>query len=352
MKGLARRVFAGRMARRFVQPVASDRMLILLLDLPPMAAAQRKAAAQFMVEPHLAQPMEEVQVILGPRLEGDRGAYLAVVVARNALGEVMAQHPKGRADLVPDVLLLPRPAGDSWTAAEREGCLLARLPDGTGFSATEAGFRAVWQLAGQPGLHWVQGKAPPDLILSSSNEVGLDWQPEATLVGFNLAGDRLPDWRHPRKLMALAAALILGLAAHLGILALETQRVAKAADAAELRLRQVLAERGVVVGTSVDAAASAALKGAKTGDGKAFLPLLSAAFDAMQDQSGVVALQDLTFDRLGGKLTLTLLASDLGPLQDTQALLTKAGLDATLGALTNRQGQARATVAILPGSAG
>jgi hypothetical protein len=71
----------------------------------------------------------------------------------------------------------------------------------------------------------------------------------------------------------------------------------------------------------------------------------------MRDQTGLVALQDLTFDKRAGKLTLTLLAGDLGPLQDTATLLTKAGLSATLGALTNGQGQARANVAIVSGGA-
>ncbi len=353
MKRFARLLLRPGKARAVV-PVASDGMLILRLTLPPLAGAQRRAAAQFAVEPYLAQPLEAVRVILGPRLEEAGAAYLAVVVAHDTLGDLMARHPTGRADLVPDVLLLPRPPSDHWTVAQREGRFLARLPDGTGFSAAEPGFRAVWQLAGQPGIQWVHGAAPADLALSSHSTDNLVWQPEPALAGFNLAGDRLPEWRQPRKLLALAAVLTLGLGAHMALLAHETQRLATAADAAEVRLRQVLADRGIAVGASVDAAAAAAaaLKGVAADDGKAFLPLLSAALHAMQVQSGLVALQDLAFDKHGGKLTLTLLASDLGPLQDSAALLTKAGLGAALGVLTAGQGQARATVAILPGAAG
>ncbi len=353
MQGLARRVFGQSMARRRVVPVASDRMLILRLDLPPLALAQRKAAAQFMVESHIGQPLEEVQVILGPKLEDDPApGYLAVVIARDVLADLLARHPSDHSDLVPDVLLLPRPQTGHWTVAERDGRLLVRLPDGTGFSAAEPGFHAVWQLAGQPDLQWVHGWPPADLTLRHQSNADLAWQTEEALAGFNLAGDRVPDWRHPRKLIALTAAVILGLGAHLEILALQTQSLTRAADAVEMQLRQALADRGIAVGISVDAATAAALKRGTAEDGRGFLPLLSAALEAMQEQSGLVALQDLTFDKKAAKLTLTLLASDLGPLQDTAALLTKAGLGATLGALTNGQGKARATVAIVPGRAG
>ena len=350
MKGKTRRLFRPGKARAVV-PVASDRMLILPLDLPPLAGAQRRAAAQFAAEPFLSQPLEAVRVILGPRLEVGQNTYLAVVITHEALTAVLAQHDSGGI-LVPDVLLLPRPDADHWCVAEREGRLLARLPDGTGYSADAAGFQAIWQLAGEPGLNWVHGTPPDDLPLSHVRTEASTWQPEAALAGFDLAGDRVPEWRSPGKLLALAAVLALGLSVHLGLLAVETQDLTRQADASETKLRQALAARGVAVGTSVDAAAAAVLKGTKTDGGATFLPLLSTALDAMRDQTGLVALQDLTFDQHGGKLTMTLLASDLAPLQDTATLLTKAGLAATLGALTNGQGQARAAVVISNGGAG
>ena len=348
MGGFAARIFRGRTGLRPVVPVASDRMLILRLDLPPMPASQRRTAVLFAAEPYIAQALEEVQVILGPRLEDDPAArWLAVVLSRDAFADLMAQHPDGRCDLVPDVLLLPRPAADHWTVAERDGRFLVRQPDGTGFCAAEAGFRAVWELSGRPAIDWAPGTPLADLPVSSRTLPNLTWQPEPALAGFNLAGSRVPDWRHPRRLMALAAVLVLGLGVHLALLALETQRVTKAADAAEMLLRQALAKRGIAAGTSVDAAAAAAaLKGGGTADSTAFLPLLSAALEALQGQSGLIALQDLTFDKRAAKLTMTLLSSDLGPLQDAATLLTKAGLGATLGASTKAQGQARATVAI------
>lgn len=347
MGGLAVAIFRRRTGLRPVVPVASDRMLILRLDLPPMPTSQRRTAALFAAEPHIAQPLEEVQVILGPRLEDDPDApYLAVVMSRDAFTDLMAQHPDGRCDLVPDVLLLPRPAADHWTVAERDGRFLVRQPDATGFCAAEAGFRAVWQLSGRPAIDWVQGTPLAGLPVSDNPSQGMTGQPEPALVGFNLAGSRVPTWRQPRRLMALAAVLVLGMGVHLALLAMETQKVSKVADAAEGLLRQALTSRGIAVGTSVDAAAAAALKGAGTADSAAFLPLLSAALQALQGQSGLIALQDLTFDKRTARLTMTLLSSDLGPLQDAANLLTKAGLGATLGASTQAQGQARAIVAI------
>ena len=340
-------------AQRPVVPVASELVLILRLVLPPLAANQRRAAALFAAEPFVAQPLEDMQVILGPRLEDDPAApYLAVVMARAALDQLLAQNRDSRARLVPDVLLLPRPAADHWTVAERDGRLLARLPDGTGFAAAEAAFRAIWAQSGQPAITWHHGTPPAGLPLASRSTTPLPLTPEPGLAAFDLAEGRVPDWRQPRRLGALAAILTLGLCAHLGLLALESHRLRAAADASEAQLRQALTERGIPVGTSVEAAAADALRGVKGGQAPGFLPLLSSALQAMAGQSGVVTLQDMSYDQRSGQLTLTLVAPDLGPLQDTAALLVKAGMKAELGASTSSAGQARASVAITGGVAG
>lgn len=66
-----------------------DGVHILALTWPPRAGAWRRAAAQFAVERCLAQPLEAVRVILGPRLDGG-ATFLAVVVARDTSGDLMA----------------------------------------------------------------------------------------------------------------------------------------------------------------------------------------------------------------------------------------------------------------------
>ncbi|MEO6300016.1 MAG: type II secretion system protein GspL [Paracoccaceae bacterium] len=339
--------------QRRVVAISSENMLILRLSLPPVSASQRKAAAFFAAEPFLGQPLEDVQVILCPHVDtGASGGYLAVVMSRKALDQVLQQNLDSAARLVPDVLLLPRPVGEQWTVAERGGRLLARLPDGTGFSALNATFRAIWTQSGKPPITWVSGIAPADLPLASQSASPFPLVPEPALAQFDLAGGRTPDWRQPRRLMALAAILVLGICAHLGLLALDTSRITAVADTAEQRLRQELTGHGIAIGTSVEAAAADALRGMKVGKKPDFLPLLSDALQAMAGQSGTVTLQDMSFDNHSGQLILTLVAPDLGPLQDTAALLTKAGMQAVLGTSTISEGHARASLAIKGGVAG
>ena len=339
--------------RRPVVPVLSETVLILRLALPLLAPGQRKSAALYAAEPFLAQPLEDMRVILGPRLEKDDPAiYLAVALARDTLDRILAQNRDSRARFVPDVLLLPRPDGDQWVVAERGGRILARLPDGTGFAASDAGFRAIWSQAGRPPIAWHHGTPPTGLPLASQSALTLPLLPEPALAAFDLAEGRVPDWRQPRRLRALVAVLAVGFCVHLGLLALDIQRLRSAADAREVQLRQALTDRGIPIGTSVDAAVADALRGGQADQSPGFLPMLGNVLQAMTEQSGIVTLQDIAYDNGQGQLILTLIAPDLGPLQDTAALLLEAGMVADLGTSTISDGQARATVAIKQGVEG
>jgi hypothetical protein len=106
----------------------------------------------------------------------------------------------------------------------------------------------------------------------------------------------------------------------------------------------------VKVGTSLDAAVTAALRGGAGAQVGGFLPLLGQAMQAMGPQAGVISVQDMTYDAKAGRLSLTLLAPDLVPLQSSETLLNAAGLKADLGPSTVTEGQAKATVAITGGA--
>lgn len=349
---IARRGGSGGFSPRRVVSVASEAVTILRLTLPPLPAAQRRAAALFAAEPLIAQPLDEVQVVLGPRLqdEGDGAAWLAVVVAKDRLARILASNTVPSARLVPDVLLLPRPDEGQWTIATREGAVMVRLPDGTGFAAQPATFRAIWVQAGSPALVLVHGAAPQDVPIARTALAPVPDQPEPALSGFDLAEGQTQDWRRPGRIAAVAAVLALGLVGHLSVMAVQASRAAQAADAAETTLRSVLAARGVKVGTSLDAAATAALRGGNAAQTGGFLPLLGQTMQAMEPQTGVIQVQDMSYDAKAGRLTLTLLAPDLVPLQTSETLLNAAGLKADLGAATVTEGQARATVAIAAGA--
>jgi general secretion pathway protein L len=328
-----------------VVPVPSEAMLILGLTLPPLSAHQRTAAALFAAEPLLAQPLEEMQVVLGPQLGPEPAAqWLAVFMTKTAFQALMQAHSGSKSKLVPDALLLPRPPEGQWSVARLDTRFLARLPDGTGFAADETGFRAVWAQSGRPGLSWQHGTVPPDMPVSAQTNLPLPLAPEPALARLDLAEDRLPDWRHSSRLAALAAVLLLGLAASLCLLAFDAHRLTLVAEASEAQVRQALSDRGIAVGTSVDAAVAQVLHSAEAGRSPGFLAQLSFAFDALGDLSGNVTLQDISFDNRTGRLSMTLIAPELGTLQQAATLLTGAGFKTDLGTSTLNDGQARATV--------
>ena len=213
-----------QIAQRPIVPVRSEVVQILRLTLPPLAAGQRKAAALFAAEPLIAQPLEEVQVSLGPRLPDDGGpsSWLAVVIARETLARMIAENTRSGARFVPDALFLPRPAVGQWTVALREGRL--------------------------PVTHQALAAFPV--------------APDPALSGFDLAEGQTQDWRRPGRIAALLAVLVLGLAAHFAVMGVKVHRARLAADATETQLRDALVKRGVKVGTSVDAAATAAIQAA------------------------------------------------------------------------------------------
>ena len=174
--------------------------------------------------------------------------------------------------------------------------------------------------------------------------------PDPALSGFDLAEGQTQDWRRPGRIAALLAVLVLGLAAHFAVMGVKVHRARLAADATETQLRDALVKRGVKVGTSVDAAATAAIQAASGTPSAGFLAQLSRVMQVISTKAGVVTLQDLSYDNRSLRLTMTLLAPELGSLQDTANLLNAAGLKADLGASTIADGTARATITITGGA--
>lgn len=338
--------------RKQIVAVPSEDVIILALTLPQVPQAQRAAAALFAAEPYLSQPIEEMQLVLGPQTGTGRNApWLAVILAQPVMADLMAG-VSATARLVPDVLLLPRPADGQWRVARQQDRFLARLPDGTGFAASEAGFRAIWGLSGQPPIAWHQGVPLPDLPMASAENLPLPPVPEASLARFDLAAGRVPAWRQPWKLAALAAVLLLGITGHTALTVLDVQRFTRAAEANEAQLGQVLTARGIAASASVEADAATALRQLNAGQSPDFLAVMSDVFAALAPKTGTLGLQDISYDGRSGRLTLTLIAPDLGALQDASSLLTKAGLQADLGTSTIGDGGARASVSITRGAAG
>lgn len=103
---------------------------MVALDLPPMPASRRRAAAQFALEDQVASTAAESAIAVGQAREG--GPVLAAVVA-DALIRAIAAYPRRFARIIPEPALAPY--GDGWTwcrSAGGDGFIRRR--DGSSFA--------------------------------------------------------------------------------------------------------------------------------------------------------------------------------------------------------------------------
>ena len=110
--------------------LAAAQVRMVALDLPPLPATRRRAAAQFALEDQVASAAAESAIAVAPAREG--GPVLAAVVA-DALIRAIAAYPRRFARIIPEPALAPH--GDGWTwcrSAADDGFIRRR--DGSSFA--------------------------------------------------------------------------------------------------------------------------------------------------------------------------------------------------------------------------
>jgi len=329
--------------------LAGEDVLLLSIALPPLPPAQQRAAAAFAVEDRLAQPLEEVRVILGPQYPPGSGHWLVAVVAERLLAATAAAHP-GRV-LLSDVMRLPVPA-QGWMVQGSSGRVLLRLPDGTGMALATPLALDLWRSAGEPavcghgpGLPVEFGVTDP-LPLPAVSGIPAD--------GFDLGGataQRLAAL--PAGWKPLAGLLALALAAHLGLTVLDSRSLARLVATREAALATQLT-RPPARGEDILTAAARTLAEATPAAATGFLDLLAKAYSVLPAAGSGVSLSTLRYRATGGQLTLGLVAGDIATLQDVEAALAAAGLRVSTGPAATRSGVAEVEMTVTrpgPGSA-
>ena len=323
--------------------VPSEDVLLLAVDLPAMPAQQRRAAVGFAVEDQIAQPLDEVQVVLGPQLSP--GLWLVAVIARPVLAGLATD--KSTVALWPDVFLVPRPKS-GWAVWAGAGRVLVRLPDGTGFASTPQALPAFWAAASSPEIILYGGVLPATLPITVRAELPVGADP--TLRGFDLRSGRnsaggqmaLPKGARSVLIVAVVAAL-----AHLGLMVADVVALNQLASKSEAELRAVL---NAPADSDLDAALTQALSLRQPADGGGgVLDLLSQVFGAIGAQTGRVSVQDLRYAALENEAILTVEAPDLATLQSVQSALSEKGLTVTAGAATTSDGAAEVQMTIRGG---
>ncbi len=325
----------------------SEDVLLLAVDLPAMAAGQRRAAVAFAVEDRIAEPLEDVHVILGPQVEAGRGPWIVAVASHVAMER--AGVAAGRRRLVPDCLALPVPEADAWSVRVEEGAegaarALVRLPDGTGLALPTDVLAGTWHAAGSPSIDLYGGPLPHGMI--ARREAG---QPPALEPG--LARFDLRAGRHARraagmrrKIAALAVLVGVVIVLRLALLGADTVALGRIADARDAELSAALGPAGQGADLDTAIARAFAAGGSPSADG--FLPILRATLAAISTEAGVVTVLDLSYSAADGRLALTFEAPDLATLQGLEAAFAQAGLGVDAGAASTADGAASARMTL------
>lgn len=312
--------------------VPTERVRMLAVDLPLPSRARRLAALPFAIEDRIADPIDSVNLALGGRPDAAAAPnrYLAGIVARAAMDgwlALAAAHGLGDAPMVPDALLLPRPA-EGWAVEVRDGRALVLAADGTGFAMPVAVLRAAWEAAGRPRIQSYGEPLADDMQTVSAKLDARDIGERAAIAVAELdlrQGDyaarpaRLSNgWRR------LAWIAGIGIAAHVLIAGADTLMLRVIADrrAAETQAAAAIAAPGVNLSGDMRTTLADLLP---SGGGKApdrFLPLLNRVSAALVPVGGALSVQAMAFE--GRVLTIDLAPGEPGLAARVDAALRAA----------------------------
>lgn len=325
--------------------VPSEHVLLLAVDLPPIAnAAKRRQAAPFAVEDRIAQPLEEVHVALGDELKP--GRWLIGVVRHDMMRQWVARLERAElthAALVPDCLSLPRPAGNSWSVDLAAGRAMVRPADGTGFAVPLQLLERSWRSAGEPECVAFGDELPPPMHAPA---LELQAEPLAERLLLPALDLRQGIYAAPRRRVdalwkRAATVAALGALAHAGIAIADTLALRDIAEQREQEVRQLAQNRQppVILGPDLSTTAGtleAQALAEEASGGVAtpgmFLPLLTRAGGALAAAGPAITWRSLGYDGSGQILTVEVEASDAATLQRAASALQDAGLQVTPGA--------------------
>jgi general secretion pathway protein L len=317
------------------------------LALPNLPPSQRRTAAIFAVEDQIAQPLEQVRVVLGPQFPEGSGTWLVAVVDQAVLARAM-----GHAGLARPVLaaVMQVPVPDSgWSVAQSTAHLLIRRPDGSGFAVDSGLARQLWQMQGAPTLTGYGEGLPDELPFAA--RLPLPDGPDLPVWSFDLAATtgRRPSYvKRSRWLWAIGFGMA-AITTHLALMALDVSAQKHLAAQSLQTLAQAVApfagsgEDPVTTATRVLAAQGAATA-------PAFLTLAASAIGTLPPPQSGVSLRSLRFDEATGALVLAVIAPDIPALQAVEAALTAAGHLVAAGPASSRNGAAEAEMTITGGA--
>lgn len=330
----------------FFLPAAD--VVIHAIALPNLPPGQRRAAASFAVEELIAQPLDQVRVVLGPEFPEKSGKWLVAVVDLAVLARAVGQAGLARPVLA-SVMAVPVPVA-GWSLAQREGAVLIRSADGSGMAVDPGLAVSLWQAQGQPALTGFGEDLPGGLTFANRlpwpDTVGLPAGSFdlAAITGRRASYDKRSRWVWGAGFVALA------LTAHLTLAALDVYALQRLATQSLQALAEAVAPFAAA-GEDPVAAATRVLAAQGAATAPAFLSLVPRAIGAIPPPDSGVSLRGLRFDEVTGRMVLAVIAPDITTLQMVEAALVAAGLDVVAGPASSRDGAAEAEMTVSAGEA-
>lgn len=292
--------------------VPTERVRLLAVDLPLPNRARRLAALPFAIEDQVAEPIDSLHLALGARLDPAESPnrYLVGIVRADIMAAWVAlaeAQGLAGAPMVPDVLLLPRPA-EGWAVEVRDGRALVLAADGTGFAMPAALLGAAWETAGRPRIHnlgeplegALQGHgATPDLRDPAARIDVATAELDLRQGMFAAKREGLSNgWRR------LGWILAIGAAAHIVIAGADALMLRAIADrrAADTRALVALAAPGTDLTGDLKATVTDLLPTGGTQAPDRFVPLLARVSSALTPLSGSISVRAVRYE--GSVLTL------------------------------------------------
>ncbi len=326
--------------------VPSESVSLLRVELPLASRAKRIEALPFAIEDRIADPIESVHIALGAEIAPR--TYLVAVVRHTQMAswvEAAELGGLGHAAVVPDALALPTPEAGEWVAEARDGRVLVRSGDGTGFALPAALVVPAWERAGRPRIWNIGQTAIGELPQTpwTGGRGGLAERLATPAIDLRQGvyarrGAGGSSWK--KRLAWIAAA---GIAAHVVIAAADVVmlRVIAERRAEDVRSAVAQAAPGANLSGDLEAAVVGMLPVSGPPPGR-FVPAVTAASRALAPLSSAVTARTMRFE--GNALVLEL---DPGPpdLPDrVRAAFRAAAVPAQIGA--GADGAIRVTVTV------
>lgn len=317
---------AAASGRQYPKVIPGAAALILPLHLPIKSAEKRRKAARFAMEAHIAAPLEDVIVAVGPELT--EGHFLCVCVARDLVSDA----PSGF--VVPDVCAVPLPSDPAcWSLWIGESAAYVRLSGGEALTVELNEVADLWQAFGRPGLEVYHGPLPEGMSdaqpMTEAPELNAGW------LDMRLHSDTYDAASGVlRCLKAAAAILILGLLGHSSLLHLDARALGQIVAERQAQMQERLQARGLSFDPRSDPAvlADRLIRNAQSaGQKDAFLHLFATVASALPTEHAL-AFRDLQYDASTGALIFVAQAPDLTSLQATEDALLQASLRLQSGA--------------------